>query len=326
MSSSPIKPEQAKTDRQVEAFLKELNSADAPPVESLPPEQARQVLTDAQKSVEIDLSGVEESEQIISVDGQSLSLNIVRPVGQASKPLPAFMFFHGGGWVLGDYFTHRRLVRDLVVASGAVGIFVNYTPSPEAQYPVAINQAYGATRWVAEHGATIAVDGSRLAVAGNSVGGNMATVVALMAKEQGTPSLALQVLLWPVTDANFDTESYQQYPEGYFLTKGMMEWFWDNYTTDAAQRREITASPLQALPEQLAGLPPALVQVAEYDVLRDEGIAYARKLNEAGVDTTLVSYHGLIHDYGLLNPLQHVPGVQSAIGHAAAELKKFLFG
>ncbi|CAJ0997383.1 Carboxylesterase NlhH [Sodalis praecaptivus] len=294
-----------------------------PPVESLPPAQTRQVLTDAQKSVAIDMSGYEESEQIITVDGQPLSLNIVRPANTAGA-LPAFVFFHGGGWVLGDYFIHKRLVRDLVVASGAVGVFVNYTPSPEARYPVAINQAYAATRWVAEHGNAIDVDGTRLAVAGNSVGGNMATVVSLMAKEHGTPSLACQILLWPVTDANFATDSYQRYPEGYFLTKGMMEWFWDNYTTDLAQRQEITASPLRALPEQLAGLPPALVQVAEYDVLHDEGVAYARKLNEAGVATTLVTYSGLIHDYGLLNPLAQVPGVQSALLQAAAVLKAYL--
>lgn len=323
MSYPPLKPEQARTDRQVETFLQALNGVDAPPVESLPPAQARQVLIDAQKSVAIDMSGVDESEQIITVDGQPLSLNIVRPAN-TDGVLPAFVFFHGGGWVLGDYFTHKRLVRDLVVASGVVGIFVNYTPSPEARYPVAIHQAYAATRWVAEHGNAIDVDGTRLAVAGNSVGGNMATVVSLMAKEHGTPSLACQILLWPVTDANFTTESYQRYPEGYFLTKGMMEWFWDNYTTDPAQRQEITASPLRALPEQLAGLPPALVQVAEYDVLHDEGVAYARKLNEAGVATTLVTYGGLIHDYGLLNPLAHVPGVRSAILQAAAVLKAYL--
>ncbi|WP_153018082.1 alpha/beta hydrolase, partial [Pseudomonas amygdali] len=128
----------------------------------------------------------------------------------------------------------------------AVAVFVNYTPSPEAHYPTAINQAYAATRWVAEHGKEINVDGKRLAVAGNSVGGNMAAVVALMAKEKGTPALRYQVLLWPVTDANFDNDSYNQYAEVHFLTRNMMKWFWDNYTTDAAQRNEIYASPLRA--------------------------------------------------------------------------------
>lgn len=165
-------------------------------------------------------------EQIITVDGQPLSLNIVRPAN-TDGVLPAFVFFHGGGWLLGDYFTHKRSVRDLVVASGVAGVFVNYTPSSAARYPVAIQQAYAATRWVAEHSNAIDVDGTRLAVAGNSVGGNMATVVSLLAKEHGTPSLACQILLWPVTDANFATDSYQHYPEGYFLTKGMTEWFWD---------------------------------------------------------------------------------------------------
>ncbi len=170
--------------------------------------------------------------------------------------LPGFMFFHGGGWILGDYPTHERLVRDLVVDSGCAAIFVNYPPSPEAQYPVAINQAYAATKWVAENGARINVDGSRLAIVGNSVGGNMTAVVALMAKESGGPGLKCQILLWPVTDASFETESYNTYAEGYFLTKPMMKWFWDAYTTDLEKRAEIYASPLRATIEQLRGFLP----------------------------------------------------------------------
>jgi acetyl esterase/lipase len=234
------------------------------------------------------------------------------------------MFFHGGGWVLGDFPTHERLVRDLVVGSGAAAVFVNYTPSPEAHYPVAINQAYAATKWVAEHGKEINVDGKRLAVAGNSVGGNMAAVVALMAKDKGTPAIKFQVLLWPVTDANFDTGSYNQYAEGHFLTRNMMKWFWDNYTTDAKQRSEIYASPLRATTAQLKGLPPALVQTAGADVLRDEGEAYARKLDEAGVPVTSVRYNGMIHDYGLLNVVSQVPAVRSAMLQASEELKEHL--
>lgn len=234
------------------------------------------------------------------------------------------MFFHGGGWVLGDYPTHERLVRDLVANSGAVAVFVNYTPSPEAGYGVAIGQAYAATRWVAEHGAEINVDGKRLAVAGNSVGGNMAAVVSLMAKEQGAPALRAQVLLWPVTDANFDTGSYREYANGHFLTRDMMAWFWDNYTRDPAARREIHASPLQASTEQLKGLPPALVQTAEFDVLRDEGEAYARKLDAAGVDVKAVRYNGMIHDFGLLNVLADVPGTRAAMRQAGDELKQRL--
>jgi acetyl esterase/lipase len=205
-----------------------------------------------------------------------------------------------------------------------VAVFVNYTPSPEAHYPTAINQAYAATKWVAEHGKDINVDGSRLAVAGNSVGGNMAAVVSLMAKDKGTPALRYQVLLWPVTDASFDTGSYNQFAEGHFLTRNMMKWFWDNYTTDAKQRAEIYASPLRASTEQLKGLPPALVETAGADVLRDEGEAYARKLDHAGVAVTTVRYNGMIHDFGLLNPLANVPQVRSAMLQASQELKEHL--
>jgi acetyl esterase/lipase len=223
--------------------------------------------------------------------------------------------------VLGDFPTHERLVRDLVANSGAVAVFVNYTPSPEAGYGVAINQAYAATKWVAEHGKEINVDGKRLAVAGNSVGGNMAAVVALMAKDKGGPALRSEVLLWPVTDANFETASYNQFANGYFLTKNMMKWFWDSYTTDAAKRKEITASPLNATPAQLSGLPPTLIQTAEKDVLRDEGEEYGRKLAAAGVAVTSVRYNGMIHDFGLLNVLAKVPAVQTAMRQAGEELK-----
>jgi len=321
--SKAIKPEQAATNRHIEAFLTQLNSGGGKPMEQMEPKEGREVLIGAQKSVEVDLSGIETTEKTLIVDEHSLTLSIVRPIGH-SKKLPVFMFFHGGGWILGDFPTHKRLVRDLVVGSGAVAVFVNYTPSPEAHYPVAINQAYAATKWVAEHADEINVDASRLAVAGNSVGGNMAAVVALMAKEKGTPHIAFQLLLWPVTDANFDTESYLTYPEGFFLSRNMMKWFWDAYTTDAGKRKELHASPLQAKPEQLAGLPPALIQVAEYDVLRDEGEAYGRKLNEAGVEVTLVRYDGLIHDYGLLNPLATIPAVKTALAQAAGALRHYL--
>ena len=311
-------------ESHIKAFLHVLNAGGGKPLEQLSPADARAVLTGAQKSVQADLSGITESEKTITVDGGSIRLNIVRPAGAAGK-LPVFMFFHGGGWVLGDFPTHERLVRDLVVNSGAAAVFVNYTPSPEAHFPVAINQAYAATKWVAEHGDEINVDGSNLAVAGNSVGGNMAAVVSLMAKDKQGPHIKLQVLLWPVTNAAFDDTSYQQYATGRFLTRNMMIWFWDNYLPDAAARSNKYASPLQASLSELKGLPPALVQVAENDVLRDEGDAYARKMDAAGVPVTLVRYQGLIHDYGLLNPIATVPAVRSAVLQAGTELKKALF-
>ncbi len=315
------------TDPHIEsntkAFLNVLNSGNGKPLEQLSPVDARAVLTGAQQSVKVDISGITVTEKTITADGQAIKLDIVKPAN-AKGTLPVFMFFHGGGWVLGDFPTHQRLVRDLVVESGAAAVFVNYTPSPEAHYPVAINQAYAATKWVAAHGNEISVDGKRLAVAGNSVGGNMAAVVALKAKLENGPAIKLQVLLWPVTDANFETESYNKFATGRFLTKNMMKWFWDSYATDLDARKQIYASPLQATTEQLKGLPPALVQTAENDVLRDEGEAYARKLDEAGVRVTATRYNGMIHDWGLLNPLATIPGTRSAMLQAATEIKKAL--
>jgi acetyl esterase/lipase len=306
-----------------QAFLQALENGGGKPMETLSPVDARAILVGAQAGVKLTLPKADVSEKIITVDGKPLKLTIVRPAG-VTKTLPAFMFFHGGGWVLGDFPTHERLVRDLVANSGAVAVFVNYTPSPEAKYGVAINQAYAATKWVAEHGKEINVDGSRLAVAGNSVGGNMAAVVSLMAKEKGMPKLRYEALLWPVTDADFDNTSYKQFAEGHFLTRNMMKWFWDSYAPDVEQRKEIYASPLRASIEQLKGLPPTLIETAEFDVLRDEGEAYGRKLDAAGVDVTSVRYGGMIHDFGLLNVVSQAPAVRSAMLQAGEELKQHL--
>jgi acetyl esterase len=307
----------------VKTFLDGLNAGSGPPLEQLSPREARQVLTDAQNSVPVDLSGIEKSERAIDADGSTLQLHVVKPAG-AAPGIPVFMFFHGGGWVLGDFPTHERLVRDLVVESGAAAVFPDYTPSPEARYPTAINQAYAATKWVSEHGAEIGVDGGRLAVVGNSVGGNMTAVVSLMAKDKGSPAIRFQVLMWPVTDADFDTPSYKEFAEGYFLTRNMMIWFWDNYLPDAPRRGEKYASPLRAATAELHGLPPTLMHTSHSDVLRDEGEAYARKINQAGVEVITVRYNGLIHDWGLLNPIATVPEVRAAITQVAGELKKRL--
>lgn len=309
--------------KEIQQFLSEINNQYAPPMEELNPEEARKVLTDAQKSVKTNCSGVEESEQTISHSGHTVNIHIVKPHGVKDNA-PVFVFIHGGGWVLGDYPTHRRLVRDLVIESGAVAIFPDYTPSPEARYPVAINQIYAVTSWVAENGNSIGVNGKNMAIAGNSVGGNIAAVVSLMAKEKKGPTIKLQVLLWPVTDANFETESYNQYAEDRFLTKNMMKWFWDHYLPEKAKRKEIYASPLQADLKQLQDLPEALVITAENDVLRDEGEAYARKLDEAGVPVTLIRYAGLIHDFGLLNPLAEIPSVRRSVQHVGGFIRNAL--
>ena len=309
--------------QEVKNFLKALNSGGGAPIETRSKEDARKVLVDAQASVEVDLSGIEISEKTIISDGHHVKINIIRPEGVKEK-LPVFIFIHGGGWILGDFPTHKRMVRDLVVYSGFAAVFVNYTPSPEAHYPQAINEIYTVTKWVAANGDQINVDGSKLAVVGNSVGGNMTAVTGLKALENGGPEIKLLVMMWPIVDADFETGSYKKFGKDRFLTTSMMKWMYNQYTEDPRQRKEIFASPLQATVKQLKGFPPTLIQVAENDILRDEGEAFGRKLDEAGVKATTVRYNGMIHDFGLLNGLAEVPAVRSLFVHAAAELKKYL--
>ena len=306
----------------VRTFLKQLNSG-GQPLESLPPAEARKVLEGVQKSVNVDLSGIEVSEKTITNNGYTVKLYIVRPAG-VKGVLPVFMFIHGGGWVLGDFPTHKRMVRDLVVLSGAVAVFPEYTRTPEAAYPTAINEIYAATTWVVAHSREINVDGKRLAIVGNSVGGNMTTVTAMMARDKNGPAIRLQLMMWPIVDADFETESYRKFGAQRFLTTPLMKWMYDMYIPDHEKRKEIYASPLRATVGQLKGLPPALIMVAENDVLRDEGEAYARKLDEAGVEVTCLRYDGMIHDWGLLNPIADLPPTRALFVQAAAALKQYL--
>ncbi|MDR7369913.1 alpha/beta hydrolase [Flavobacterium aquidurense] len=304
-------------------FLTAVNSGGAG-LETMSPEDARSVLVAVQKSVDVDYSGIEEFEKIVTQDGYHVKLNIVRPEG-SKKRLPVFIFIHGGGWVLGDYPTHKRMVRDLVVSTGAAGVFVNYTPSPEAHYPQAVEEIFAATKWVAENGAEINVDGTKLAVVGNSVGGNMTAVTALKAIKNNGPKITSLVMFWPIVAANFETDTYKKYGIDRFLTTNLMKWMYDHYTTDLEQREEMYASPINAPIDLLKKFPPTLIQVAEADVLREEGEAFGQKLDAAGVDVTTIRYNGMIHDFGLLNPLAHLPQVKSLFRHAAADLKKNLF-
>ena len=306
----------------VKAFLKPLN-AGGPAPESLSEQDARKALIDLQASVKVDVSGIDETEKTITQDGYTVKLTIVRPTGNKNK-LPPFIFTHGGGWVLGDYPTHKRLVRDLVVASGCAAVFVHYTLSPEAHYPQAIHEIYAAAKWVSEHGDEINVDGKNMATVGNSAGGNMTAALCLLAKDKGGPMIKLQILFWPSTDSSFTQDSYEEYGQQRFLTILLMKWSWDRYTMDAKQRKEKYASPLQASLEELKDLPPALIQVAENDILRDEGETYGRKLEQAGVKVLSVRYNGMIHDFGMLNGLAETVQVKGLIELAAAELKKHL--
>lgn len=244
-------------------------------------------------------------------------VRIVRPQG-ARETLPVILFLHGGGWVLGNAGTHDRLVRELALGAHAAVAFLEYPLSPEARYPVAIEQAYATAGWIAREGAGKGLDGARIAVAGDSVGGNMATVLTLMAKERRDVEFLQAQLYYPVTDAAMDTASYEEFAEGPYNTRKTMEWFWDAYIVDPAQRLEITASPNQASIAQLQGLPPHFVLVDEPDVLRDEGEAYAAKLRQAGVPVTTVRYGGIFHDFMNVNALSQTSSARAAIAQAVS--------
>ena len=286
----------------------------------LPPEEGRKAVDEVQSGdVEMPAADVETTH----VDG--VEVRIVRPQGVAG-PLPVIVYIHGAGWVFGNFHTHERLVRELAVGAGAAVVFPEYDRSPEARYPVAIEQNYAVAKWVAEHGAENGLDGTKIAIAGDSVGGNMTAALTLLAKQRGDVTFRQQVLFYPVTDASFETESYRRFAEGYFLALDGMKWFWDQYTTDPAQRAESTASPLRASLEELAGLPPALVITAEADVLRDEGEAYAAKLRQAGVPVTAVRYQGIVHDFVMLDTLRETHAAEAAIKQAIGVLRTALAG
>jgi len=313
----------AMVERRIRAFLDRLAARGGKPVEQLSLLEVRQLFADIQSGVSIDRARTEVVHRTISVDRGIVNLTVVRPAG-AVGVLPAFMFFHGGGWIFGDFQTHERMVRDLVAESTTAAVCVDYDRSPEARYPAAIRQAYAATRWVAEHGGEIGLDGRRLGIVGTGAGANLGAVVSLMAKDRGAPVIAFQVLFCPITNAVFDTASYEQFAEGHFLTRNMMKWFWASYTADPRERLEVYASPLRARTERLQGVPPALILTAELDVVRDEGESYARELDRAGVDVTAIRYDGMIHDFALLNALSDVPSARSALLHASTQLKRRL--
>ena len=297
--------------------------AGAPPIYTLSPADARAVLVRAQ-SIPVGKPSAQIEDMALPVGPTgSVPIRIVRPAG-AAEVLPAVMYFHGGGWVLGDRDTHDRLIREIAVGADIAVVFVDYDRSPEARYPVAIEQAYAATCYAADNAASLRIDPLRLAVAGDSVGGNMAAAVSMLAKEHRGPKIAFQVLFYPVTDADFGTPSYTRFAEGPWLTRRAMEWFWDAYLPDPAVRKQPTATPLNASLDELEGLPDALVIVDENDVLRDEGEAYARKLSDAGARVTSVRYNGTIHDFVMLNAIADTPATRGAIAQAVGALRSAL--
>ncbi len=285
----------------------------------LGPEKARKVLDDIQAAP---FAKPDVDDKWIVVPGAvgDVRVRIVKPVGAANL-LPAVLYIHGCGWVLGNADTHDRLVRELAVGVECAVVFVEYDRSPEARYPVAIEQAYAVARWITRDGGSEGLDPSRLAVAGDSVGGNMSAALTLMAKQRGDVTFVHQSLYYPVTDAAQDTGSYREFADGPFLTAKAMAWFWDAYLPEIDKRAETTASPLRASLDDLADLPPAFVVVDENDVLRDEGEAYARRLTQAGVPTTSVRYNGILHDFMMLNPVRETRAATAAVEQAIDALR-----
>ncbi|WP_232833448.1 alpha/beta hydrolase [Paraburkholderia kururiensis] len=321
-SAAPDAATDPRIDPQVRAFLREINK-DTSPFWELPQPKPQEILTALQNKTPVDMSGASTTEQTITQDGQTVKIYIMKPDQVAGKP-GVLLFIHGGVWIVGNFQNHQRLLRDLVVDSGQIGVFVEYTSLPAARFPTQLDQSYAALKWVAAHAGEFGADGGRIAVAGNSVGGNMTAALTLMAKDRGGPKISYQVLMIPATDASVDTASYHEYGTGRFLARAFMKYGWDLYAPTAAERNNPYVSPLRASLQQLHGLPPALVVTAENDPLRDEGEAYARKLKEAGVSVIATRYNGMIHDFVLLNGIQSDPEPQAAIRQISAEIKAHL--
>lgn len=294
--------------------------AGSPPLYALGPEGAHAVLTDLQaKPVPLLPADVEDTEWPVGPTG-STRIRIVRPQG-ATGTLPLLMYFHGGGWVLGDKVTHDRLVRELAVGVNATVVFVDYVNSPEARYPTQNEQAYASMLYAVEHARELNVDASRLAIAGDSVGGNMSAVATLLAKERGGPRIAYQVLFYPLVDYITDNESYRRFADGPWLITKTMKWMFDLMGMDGSE--DYHAYPLRATDEQLRGLPDALI-VTDDDILQVEGEEYAYRLAQAGARVTTVRYNGTFHDFAMLNPLADTPAARGAIGQAIAHLRAAL--
>ncbi|HEU4413756.1 MAG TPA: alpha/beta hydrolase [Candidatus Angelobacter sp.] len=308
-------------DPKTQWFLKFLENTGRPQVSQFPVEEARAMYARGQAMVPVVKHPAKTEDR--TIPNQNLKLRIFRPQDSSGR-LPVVMYFHGGGWVLGDADTYDYFMREIVRGTGAAVVFVEYSRSPEARYPVALEECYAATRWVAEHGGELGLLTSRLAVAGDSAGGNLATAVCLLAAQRGGPAIAAQALTYPATGSDFESASFQQFATGYFLTREISQWFWQQYTGGQPVEHEPTACPLQATLEQLKGMPPALIITGECDVLCDEGEAYARKLTQAGVAVTCTRYLGAIHGFTGINALADTPSARAATAQLNAMLREAL--
>ena len=311
-------------DKITECFIENIEGRKGKPLYEISPEEARKFLCDLQNEFHTNIEASTEDITIFSTNAGDISVRLVQPSEHSSEKLPVIVYCHGGGWVMGDADVFDMTIKTIATHTKSAVAFINYPRSPEFQYPDALNQIYAAIKYFQEYGSDHNIDSSRIAIAGDSAGGNMAAAAAIKIRKEGGAKLRFQALIYPVTDADMNTDSYKQFKDGPWLTKKAMEYFWDCYVPEKKQRKDICVSPLKAETEDLIGLPPTLVITAENDVLRDEGEAYARKLIEAGVDTACVRINNTFHDFLLLNAIRESKATKAAYQLLCKSLKSAL--
>jgi acetyl esterase len=305
-------------DPHAKAVIDLVIKSGRPPYHQLAPKDARQMFRETRPA---STPPAPEIGAVKDLTADGIPLRLYRPLGvAATTPLPALVYFHGGGWVIGDLETHDVLCRQLTAGAGIGVVSVDYRLAPEHPFPAALDDAWAATRWVAARASELGLDAGRLAVGGDSAGGNLAAVVALLARDRGGPAIALQSLVYPVTDVAAESQSYADFADGFMLTRDSMRWFIAHYLAGGSDAADWRVSPLRA--PSLAGVAPAVVVTAGFDPLRDEGDAYARRLREAGVRVDAVCYGGMIHGFVPMGRL--IETGNRAVAHLAATLRQAL--
>lgn len=308
---------------KTEEFISMIEEMDTPPLYKMTPENARNFLNKLQEKTHQEIEADVTDTAIFTDAMDNVEVRVVRPKNNNEK-LPAIIYVHGGGWILGNKNVYDMLTRKLACCTNSIVIFPEYMLAPEGTYPTQTDQIYATLQYIYENPNEFNIDRDKIAIVGDSVGGNMATVTALRTKNEKGPKLLFQCLFYPVTSADMDTKSYDDFKDGPWLTKKAMEWFWDTYQPNKKLRNDPYISPLNAEIDDLKGLPPALIVTDENDVLRDEGEAYARKLDLAGVDVLNVRVNGTFHDFLMLNGLADTPQAKDTLEMACTILKKVL--
>lgn len=305
-------------DPQAKRLLEEAAALGLPDYQDLSPPEARKQMLDLTPPIDPSLTVNRVENRSIPGQAGEIPIRLYYPEGD--PPFAVLVYFHGGGWVIGDLETHHGLCHAIAKKSSCLVVSVDYRLAPEHHYPAAVEDAYAASNWVAENAGAIHADPGRIAVGGDSAGGHLAAVIALLARDRKGPRLDLQVLIYPITDCNLDTPSYIENKAGYMLTRDLMKWFWNHFIEGSGETYDLYVYPLQA--KDLGDLPPALIITAEYDPLRDEGEAYGKRLQEAGVKVTMSRYEGMVH--GFLRMTSRLDKAKEALDEVAGVVKKVL--